>query len=160
MLRNQAVIGSSFNALCGEMGGVDPTAIPGVFPPPSSQAGDGTLPLVRARLRGGLPPRASRRIREYIEAHLNERLENGTLAALAKLSVCHFVRAFRQSYGMPPRQFIMARRVDRVKALLAETELSLSEIAIVAGFADQSHCCRCFRARVGATPGDYRWSMR
>src|SRR5262245_65359036 len=61
-------------------------------------------PLVRPRMRGGLSPRVSRRVREYIEAHLDERIENRTLAELAELSVYHFVRAFKQSHGVPPRQ--------------------------------------------------------
>jgi AraC family transcriptional regulator len=160
MLTDQALVDSSFNNGLRGVERLRTIAIPGQVVPPSGPVQEPALPAVRTRLRGGLPPRASRRVCDYIEAHLNERLENSTLAAIARLSVCHFVRSFRQSYGVPPRQFIVARRVDRVKALLVETELSLSEIAITAGFADQSHCCRCFRARVGATPGDYRWSMR
>jgi transcriptional regulator GlxA family with amidase domain len=163
MLRNETSLGSPLRS-----GIADPAqarrlidaAVPEASAPHVGLPGGVPSPLVRPRMRSGLSPRVSRRVREHIAAHLNERIENRTLAELAGLSVCHFVRAFKQSHGMPPRQYIMQCRVERARALLAETDLPLSEIAIAAGFADQSHCCRCFRERVGATPGDYRWSMR
>jgi transcriptional regulator GlxA family with amidase domain len=110
--------------------------------------------------RGGLPPRALRRVREYILAHLTEKISNQTLAELAGLSVWYFGRAFKQSAGVPPHRFVLESRVERVKTLLAETELPLAQIAINAGFADQSHCTRWFTELVGITPRRFRWLSR
>jgi len=59
---------------------------------------------------------------------------------------------------MPPHRFLLQRRVERVKHLLIETDLPLAEIAVAAGFADQSHCTRRFRELVGITPRRFRWS--
>jgi AraC family transcriptional regulator len=110
-------------------------------------------------IRGGLPPRVVRRLREHIDANIDQRISVDALAQLANLSVCYFVRAFKQSVGLTPHDYLIRRRVERAMELLSETELSLSEIALAAGFADQSHCARRFRQHVGMSPRDYRWSI-
>ena len=117
------------------------------------------LPL-RPRIRGGLPPRAMRRVREYVEAHLEETISIQALADTAGLSMYHFARAFKQSEGITPHDYLVQCRVRRAQELLAGTDLPLSEIALAAGFSDQSHCARRFREQMGVTPSDYRWSMR
>jgi|ERR1700754_2762234 len=109
--------------------------------------------------RGGLPPRVLRRLRDYIDANIEQRISVEALARLANLSVCYFVRAFKQSVGVTPHDYLIRKRVERTKELLAGTDLSLSEIALAAGFADQSHCARRFRQHVGMSPRDYRWSI-
>jgi AraC family transcriptional regulator len=115
---------------------------------------------VHVPARGGLPPRTLRRVREYILAHAAEKISNRVLAELAGLSRTYFCRAFKQSAGMSPHNFVRQIRVDHVKHLLVETELPLAQIAISAGFADQSHCTRCFHQLVGITPSRYRWLRR
>jgi AraC-like DNA-binding protein len=110
-------------------------------------------------IRGGLPPRVVRRVREHIDAHIEQRISVEALARLANLSVCYFVRAFKQSVGVTPHDFLIRRRIARTKELLSSTDLPLSEIALAAGFADQSHCARRFRQHVGMSPRDYRCSM-
>jgi len=112
------------------------------------------------RIRGGLPPRALRRVREFIEAHLDETISIQALAAIVGLSMYHFARAFKQSEGMTPHDYLVQCRVRRAENLLATTDLPLSEIALASGFADQSHCARRFREYFGVTPSSYRWSMR
>jgi AraC-like DNA-binding protein len=107
-----------------------------------------------------LPPRAFRRVREYILEHLAEDISNRALAELVGLSACYFARVFKQSAGVSPHRFVLQSRVDRVMYLLAETELPLAQIAVVAGFADQSHCTRRFRQLVGITPSRFRWLRR
>ena len=119
-----------------------------------------TVVQLRPRIRGGLPPRALRRVREFIEAHLEENISIQALASVAGLSMYHFARAFKQSEGMAPHEYLIQCRVQRAKDLLAETDLPLSEIALASGFSDQSHCARRFREHVGVTPSSYRWSTR
>ena len=82
------------------------------------------------------------------------------LAGIAGLSTSHFGRAFKQSKGVTPHRYLTQRRVQRAQELLAGTELAFSEIALAAGFADQSHFCRQFRSVVGTTPSTYRCSKR
>jgi AraC-like DNA-binding protein len=108
--------------------------------------------------RGGLAPRVLRRIHEYIDDNIDQRISVGLLAALANLSVCYFVRAFKQSMGVTPHDYLIRRRVERTKQLLSGTDIPLSQIALAAGFADQSHFARRFRQHVGMSPRDYRWS--
>jgi transcriptional regulator GlxA family with amidase domain len=110
--------------------------------------------------RGGLPPGAMRRVREYVETHISESIDLAALAAIAGLSLYHFARAFKQSAGVTPHHYLVQRRVERAQEMLARTELSLSEIALAAGFSDQSHFARHFRQMLGRTPGQFRWSQR
>jgi AraC-like DNA-binding protein len=112
-----------------------------------------------AHVRGGLPPRVLRRIREYIDSKIEQRISVEALAGLANLSVCYFVRAFKQSVGVTPHDYLIRRRVERTMELLSGTDMPLSEIALATGFADQSHCARRFRQHVGMSPKAYRWSM-
>ena len=111
------------------------------------------------RIRGGLSPKTLRRVQDHIAANLGQKITNEALAQVANLSPSHFARAFKDSQGVAPHRYILECRVKRTQELLA-TELSLSEIAVEVGFADQSHLTRWFRELVGATPGSYRWSMR
>jgi AraC-like DNA-binding protein len=110
--------------------------------------------------RGGLPPAAMRRVSEYVEAHLNDSIELVELSAVAGLSIFHFARQFKQSAGVTPHHYLVRRRVERARELLADTDLSLSAIAFATGFSDQSHLTRHFRQIVGITPGQFRWSLR
>jgi transcriptional regulator GlxA family with amidase domain len=119
--------------------------------------GDGTRPSASvARVRGGLLPGAIRRVREYIEAHLDEKVSLQTLASVAGVSMFHFARAFKQSEGVTPHDYLIRCRVRRTMELLAGTDLSISEVAASVGFSDQSHCVRRFRERVGVCPRVYR----
>jgi transcriptional regulator of acetoin/glycerol metabolism len=117
--------------------------------------------LVQApQARGGLSPAVMRRVHEYVEAHLNDSIELAELSAIAGLSIFHFAREFKQSAGVTPHHYVMQRRVERAKALLADSDLSLSEIAFATGFSDQSHLTRHFRQMLGMTPGQFRRSLR
>jgi AraC-like DNA-binding protein len=110
--------------------------------------------------RGGLPPVAMRRVREHIETHLGENVDLAALASIAGLSVFHFARAFKRTAGVTPHLYLLRRRIERAQEMLGRTELSLSEIALAAGFFDQSHLARHFRQVVGMTPREFRWSQR
>jgi AraC-like DNA-binding protein len=110
--------------------------------------------------RGGLAPARANRICEYIDSHLQENIALEVLAQIAQLSVHHFARAFRQTLGIPPHSYIVQRRVEHAQQLLRNTDLPLSEIAIVAGFTDQSHLSRHFRTITGVSPSLARHRFR
>jgi AraC family transcriptional regulator len=121
---------------------------------------DGLIAKQPPSHRGGVAPRALARVHEFVEAHLEENISIHVLAAVAGLSTYHFARAFKRSEGMTPHDYVVQCRIRRTQELLASTDLPVSEIAGVVGFADQSHCTRRFREHVGVTPCRYRWLMR
>ncbi|MDB5312349.1 MAG: marA [Gemmataceae bacterium] len=85
----------------------------------------------------------------------------GQLAAVARLSPYHFARQFKAATGLPPHQYVIARRVERAKQILQDgTGLSLAEVAAEAGFSDQSHFSHHFKRIVGVTPGQFRTPSR
>jgi AraC family transcriptional regulator len=72
-----------------------------------------------------------------------------------------FARLFKEATGLPPHQYVIARRVERARQLLqGSADLSLAEVAAHAGFSDQSQFARHFKRLVGVTPGQFRTSAR
>jgi transcriptional regulator of acetoin/glycerol metabolism len=117
------------------------------------------LPPAAPQAHGGLSSGTMRRVREYVDAHLSENIDLAMLAAVAGLSLHHFARQFKQSSGVTPHHYLTKKRVERAQEMLAQTGLSLSEIAYAAGFSDQSHLARHFRYMVGTTPREFRRSQ-
>jgi len=109
-----------------------------------------------ALARGGLAPRRLRMVQEYIEANLSDEITLADLAALAGVSSTHFCRAFHKSTGIASHQYMIRRRVERAKELLAKRELPIVEIALAVGFGNQSHMTTHFRRVVGTTPWRFR----
>ena len=105
---------------------------------------------------GGLPPRVRRRIDECIDAQLESRVDITELAASLGFSASHFFRMFRKSFGMTPHSYVMRRRLSLAQELLTNTDLGLAEIALKAGFSDQSHFCRSFHRFTGLPPRAFR----
>lgn len=110
--------------------------------------------------RGGLPPRVLGAVRQHIEGNLHRNIPVEQLAATAGLSLTHFSRAFKSSFGVTPHHYMTQRRVDKAARLLLETGRSLAEIAQALGFSDQSHFSRCFTRLAGTTPSAYRHARR
>jgi AraC family transcriptional regulator len=115
-----------------------------------------------ARGRDGTLPRGRfRAVVEYIEEHLDASPTLEQLAAVARVSPYHFARQFKAATGLPPHQYVILRRVERAKQLLqAGTYLSLAEVALHAGFSDQSQFSHHFKRLVGVTPGQFRTPAR
>jgi AraC-like DNA-binding protein len=109
---------------------------------------------------GGLSAGALRRVREYVQVHLNESIDLSMLAAVAGLSMHHFAREFKQSAGVTPHHHLIQKRIERAQQMLAQTDLSLAEIACAVGFSDQGHLARHFRGLLGTTPREFRRSQR
>lgn len=111
-----------------------------------------TLGVRAQRLRGGLDPRALKRVRAYIEENVGAAVSLEDLARVAGVSRFHFARQFRASTGESPMGFLLRARVERGKARLRERDATVSRIATELGFADQSHFTRTFRRLVGTSP--------
>jgi AraC-like DNA-binding protein len=107
----------------------------------------------RRRARGGLAPWQERRAKEFLSNDLSGKLPLAQIARECGLSASHFTRAFRQSVGMAPHQWLLRLRVERAKELLLKSHDSLADVAVGCGFADQSHFTRVFTKFVGSSPG-------
>ncbi|MBC8006491.1 MAG: helix-turn-helix transcriptional regulator [Prolixibacteraceae bacterium] len=112
------------------------------------------------RWGGGLAPWQERRAKELLDAHIGGGITLNVLARSCELSTRHFTRAFRQSMGMAPYQWLQHRRMEKAKQLLEKSSAALSEIALDCGFADQSHFTRTFSRVAGLTPGAWRRMKR
>jgi AraC family transcriptional regulator len=110
----------------------------------------------KLRLKGGLAPHLRRQLVDYIEHHLAEPVSLGELASICALSEYHFARMFRESFGLPPHQYVLARRLNYARQLLRAGQQPLGGIAMACGFASASHFNNRFRQAMGATPGEYR----
>ena len=112
--------------------------------------------------RAGTLPRAKlRAVVEYVEEHLDTGPSLEQMAAIARLSPNYFACQFHRATGLPPHQYVIARRVERAKQLLQTGgDVSLAEVAAHAGFSDQSQFSRHFKRLVGVTPGQFRTPAR
>ena len=119
---------------------VDPSAI---MPAPSNG-------LSRDRLK---------RVPDYIETYLDDRLTLTDLAGVACLSPYHFSRSFKEAVGIGPQRYVMQRRLERAKTLIRRTNQPLAQIAQQVGLCDQSHLTSIFRRETGETPGRYRAAL-
>ena len=117
--------------------------------------------LFPRRRNGTLPREKLRAIVAYVEDHRDAGPTLEQLAAVAHLSAYHFARQFKAATGLPPHQYVLARRVERAKQLLqAGTDLSPAEVAAHAGFSYQSVFSQHFKRLVGVTPGQFRTPAR
>lgn len=109
--------------------------------------------------RGYEPPPLGRlelsRLTEYIEENIGRPISLMELAALVNVSRFHFARLFKRSMGVTAINFVEACRIRRAQALIQETDLSLVDIALLTGFADQSHFTRRFHRHLGCTPAAF-----
>ena len=105
---------------------------------------------------GGLPRWQVRRVTDYIDANLGATLRTASLAATLGLSVSHFTRAFKHSVGVPPRMYVIRRRLTAACEAMATTSLPLTTIAHAHGFCDQSHFTRTFHEVIGVSPHVWR----
>jgi AraC-like DNA-binding protein len=114
------------------------------------------VPSVSSPPRPELPLWKSRRVKEYIENNLDRPIRNSELADVARLSRSHFCRAFHNSTGNPPHEYIIRRRIERAQELMRSTRTPLNQIALECGLVDQAHLARLFRRVVGVTPRVWR----
>jgi AraC family transcriptional regulator len=120
----------------------------------------GGIPAAERPRRGALAAWQLRRAHDFIDSHLSSDPSITQLARQCGLSASHFARAFRQTVGMPPHQWLTERRLQRARELLQGTELDLGAVAAACGFGDQSHLTRVFTRKVGLSPGRWRRHAR
>ena len=106
--------------------------------------------------RRGLSPRQLEAVTAAIVEKIAEPISVSALSAVVGLSRSYFSHAFRRSVGWTPHAHVVRLRLERAMLLMAHTETSLTEVALAAGFADQSHFSRSFRRLTGVTPADWR----
>lgn len=104
----------------------------------------------------GLAPWQERKVLRYIGEHLDRAISNQDLADEVGLSVSHFARCFKASFGLPPRDYLIRGRVERAKAMMLNPQAPLCQIALDCGFCDQAHLSRLFQAVVGIAPNRWR----
>lgn len=96
------------------------------------------------------------RAKEMLCASMGSDIRIGDIAAACFLSRSHFIRAFRETTGTTPYQWLLAQRIIRARELLRSAGLPLADIAAICGFADQSHFTRVFSRIVGTPPAAWR----
>jgi AraC family transcriptional regulator len=106
--------------------------------------------------RGGLGPARLRRIKELVQAKIEDELTLNEMADAVELSIAHFSRMFRDSTGQSPHQFVLRNRVERAKEMLRTVESRVLDVAVACGFKTQQHFARVFRRICGVSPTEYR----
>lgn len=115
-----------------------------------------TATSLSGRLNGGLPGYKLRRVKDFIDNNLDQDLGLAEVSTVAGLSQFHFARAFRKSTGLTPQHYLMERRIERAKQLLADDDLPLVEVSLRTGFKNQSHFTTLFRKFTNLTPKAWR----
>ena len=111
---------------------------------------------VAAAAHAHLAPWQARQAMQFIDKNLSGTIRIEEVAAVARLSVGHFSKAFRADFGVSPYGFVIRRRIERAKEMMLVTKQPLASIALSCGLVDQAHLTRLFRRLVGVTPARWR----
>ena len=106
--------------------------------------------------RGGLGSARLRRIKEFVDAKIEDELTLCEMAQAVELSAAHFSRMFRKSTGETPHQFLLRQRVERAKTMWRSADERVLDVAVACGFKSQQHFAQAFRNVCGASPTEYR----
>jgi AraC family transcriptional regulator len=106
--------------------------------------------------RGGLGTARLRRIKELVQARIEDEFSLVELAQSVELSTAHFARMFRKSTGETPHQFVLRQKVERAKELLRSADPRVVDVAVACGFKTQQHFAQVFRHVCGSSPTEYR----
>lgn len=99
-------------------------------------------------------------VRRYIDLHFKEPLTLEQLAEEGHMNKFYLSHAFKKEYGLSPINYMISKRIDESKYLLAETDLSMSQIAQLLGFSSLSYFSQVFHRTQDITPKEYRQSQR
>jgi len=109
-----------------------------------------------APIKGGLSPKVTTLVCDYMQANFHRQIYLAELADLAQLSEYHFCRMFKSSMAQTPQAYLLAIRIEQVKFRIKANKNSAAEIALQCGFSNQSHMGRYFKKLVGISPRQYR----
>ena len=109
--------------------------------------------------RAGLVDRRIRRSVELMHAQLDQDLSLKTIAGASYLSPFHFARLFKKLTGSSPHNYLASIRASRAQQLLAETDLSITQVAVRVGYLSASHFTKAFRMATGTSPREFRKSL-
>ena len=109
--------------------------------------------------KGGLPNWRLKRALELLEGDLREAPSMAELARHLQLHPTSVCRAFKQSTGLPPHQYLLSRRIECAKEMMRDPARSLTEIALDCGFSNLSQFSVVFKRIVGTTPREFRRSL-
>jgi AraC-like DNA-binding protein len=110
----------------------------------------------RRRSNAGLEPWQKRRASELLHENLHGYIRLTEIARECGLSVSHFARLFKTTFGISAHKWLIQHRIDHAKQLMSQTRMPLIEIAIQSGFNDQAAFTRTFHQLVGVSPGRWR----
>ncbi len=109
---------------------------------------------------GPAPPPWLRRVRDLLHARFAEPFSADEIAAVAGVHPTHLMRTFRRAHGCTVGDYVRRLRIELASGRLASSDTSLAEIALAAGFCDQSHFTKTFKRSTGLTPAEYRKAAR
>ncbi|MCP9213153.1 helix-turn-helix transcriptional regulator [Streptomyces sp. NEAU-Y11] len=110
----------------------------------------------RDTVAGLMSAQARRAVEQYVDVNIAKRFRVADLARVAGLSPDYFTRVFRKTFGMPPREWIIRRRVQHAARLLDETDMSVTKVAMIYGYPDSFLFSRQFKAVMDISPQAYR----
>ncbi|MCF6127581.1 AraC family transcriptional regulator [Mesorhizobium sp. M7A.F.Ca.CA.001.07.2.1] len=119
------------------------------FPGPASGT---NLRRPTLNAKGGLSVRSTRRVQEFLDKNFTRKLALAEMAAVCELSPYHFMRAFSRTFGVPPHQYVLELRLDLAERLLADSRMTIADIAHSCGFSSQSHFTTVMKKYRQVTP--------
>jgi AraC-like DNA-binding protein len=105
---------------------------------------------------GGLSTWAQRKICDYLQENLSQKVDLDALASHVGLSRFHFARAFKKTFGVPPCRYLMQLRITKATGLLRDTRTPITELALDLGFPTSAEFARAFRHAMNCTPREFR----
>ncbi|WP_284268560.1 helix-turn-helix domain-containing protein [Mesorhizobium huakuii] len=125
--------------------------------PPGSASGPSPARQPALNVKGGLSAHSARKVQEFLDQNFTRKIALAEMAAVCGLSSYHFVRAFSRTFGVPPHQYVLDLRLDFAEKLLAETHMTIADIAHLSGFSSQSHFTTVMKKYRRLTPLQLRF---
>ncbi|CDX41805.1 Helix-turn-helix-domain containing protein AraC type (fragment) [Mesorhizobium sp. SOD10] len=106
--------------------------------------------------KGGLSTSCAGLVQQFLNDNFSRKLSLAEMAAVCELSPYHFARGFSKTFGVSPHQYVLTLRLDLAEKLLADSRMSITDIADLSGFSSQSHLTTMMKKYRNATPQQVR----